>query len=91
MLHVLTNVIKTLFSWTNHYDQYDNPVLCVDNMLDVESQEVVKLNKLALKSIFECIICCGKQGISFKGHRDDATADTSNNIEHASKYATTYY
>ena len=36
--------------------RYDNPVLRVDNMLDAESQEVAKLNKLAMKSIIECII-----------------------------------
>ena len=57
--------------------RYDNPVLCVDNMLNAESPEIAKLNKLALKSIFECIIYCGKQRISFRGHRDDATADTN--------------
>ena len=46
-------------------------------MLDAESQEVAKLNKLALTSIIECIIYCGKQGISFRGHRDNVTDDTS--------------
>ena len=58
--------------------RYDSPVLRIDNMLDAESQEVARQNELALKSITECIIFCVKQGISFRGHRDDSTADTSN-------------
>ena len=55
--------------------RYDNPVLRVDNMLDAES--LFKLNKLALTSIIKCIIYCGKQGISFRAHRDYVTPDTS--------------
>ena len=27
----------------------------------------------------ECVVYCGKQGISFRGHRDDATATDSAN------------
>ena len=59
--------------------QYNDPTLRIDNILDCQSQELADSNKLALKSIVDCIIYCGKQGISFRGHRDDATADTSSN------------
>ena len=66
--------------------RYDNPVLRVDNMLDAESQGVAMLNKLALKSIVECIIYCGKQGISFSGHRDDATCTCTANTSNKGNY-----
>ena len=56
--------------------RYNNPLLRVDSMLDAESHEVAKLNKLDMKSIVEWIIYCGKQAISFRGHRDYPTADT---------------
>ena len=52
-------------------EQCRNPALRIDNVLDMQSQELMKSNRLALKSIVECIIFCGKQGISFHGHRDD--------------------
>ena len=45
-------------------EQCRNPALRV---LDMQSQELMKSNRLALKSIVECIIFCGKQGISFRG------------------------
>ena len=34
---------------------------------------VVEKNRLVLKSILECVVFCGKQNISFGGHRDDDT------------------
>ena len=60
-------------------EQCRNPALRIDNVLDMQSQELMKSNRLALKSIVECFIFCGKQGISFRGHRDDYTADPSTN------------
>ena len=48
-------------------------------ILDHQSQELTDSNRRALKSIVDCIIYCGKQGISFRGHRDDATTDASSN------------
>ena len=56
--------------------QYDDPDTCrrIDGFIDKQLQESASFNKLALRSIVECVIFCGKQGISFRGHRDDATA-----------------
>ena len=56
--------------------QYDDPDTCrrIDGFIDKQLQEPASFNKLALRSIVECVIFCGKQGISFRGHRDDATA-----------------
>ena len=54
--------------------QCDKPSIRIDSVLDSMSQELAASNKLALKSIVECILYCGRQGISFRGHRDDSTA-----------------
>ena len=51
--------------------QCNDTTLRIDNILDHQSQELVDSNRRALKSIVDCIIYCGKQGISFRGHRDD--------------------
>ena len=34
---------------------------------------VVEKNRLVLKSILECVVFCGKQNTSFRGHQDDDT------------------
>ena len=54
--------------------QYDDPERRIDGIIDKQLQESASFNKLALRSIVECVLFCGKQGISFRGHRDDATA-----------------
>ena len=59
--------------------QCDKPNIRIDSILDSRSQELAASNKLALKSIVECILYCGRQGISFHGHRDDATASPNCN------------
>ena len=55
--------------------QYDDPDTCrrIDGFIDKQLQESASFNKLALRSIVECVMFCGKQGISFRGHRDDAS------------------
>ena len=59
--------------------QYDDPDRRIDGIIDKQLQESASFNKLALRSIVECVIFCGKQGISFRGHRDDATASDPTN------------
>ena len=59
--------------------QCNDTTLRIDNILDHQSQELADSIRRALKSIVDCIIYCGKQGISFRGHRDDATTDASSN------------
>ena len=51
----------------------------IDSIIDQQLKEFASLNELALRSIVECVVYCGKQGISFRGHRDDTTATESAN------------
>ena len=59
--------------------QYENPDRRIDGIIDQQLKEFASFNELALRSIVECLVFCGKQGISFRGHRDDATATDSAN------------
>ena len=36
-------------------------------------------NTKVIKSLLKCVAFCGKQGLSFQGHRDDSTAFDSDN------------
>ena len=56
-----------------------NPVHSVATMLNKAHEEQVSRNAQVIKSLLKCVTFCGKQGISFRGHRDDSTAlDASN-------------
>ena len=59
--------------------QCDKPNIRIDSILDSRLQELAASNKLALKSIVESILYCGRQGISFCGHRDYSTASQNFN------------
>ena len=59
--------------------QYDDPDRRIDGIIDKQLQESASFKNLALRSIVECVIFCGKQGISFRGHRDDATTSDPTN------------
>ena len=50
-------------------------------LLTSKEKEFAPSNELALRSIVECVVYCGKLGISFRGHRDDATATDSANCD----------
>ena len=55
------------------------PVRNVATMLNKAHEEQVSRNAQVIKSLLKCVSFCGKQGLSFRGHRDDSTAlDTSN-------------
>ena len=41
--------------------------------LSKEREERIKCNTEVIKSLFECVIFLGKQGLSYRGHRDDST------------------
>ena len=50
------------------------PTQNVACMLNKEHEAQVSQNIMVLKSLFDCVCFCAKQGISFRGHRDDNTA-----------------
>lgn len=52
-------------------DTYREPSKRVDASLDICAAERIKQNRKILSSITKSLIFCGRQGISFRGHRDD--------------------
>ena len=47
--------------------QYDDPDRRNDGIIDKKLQESASFNKLALRSIVECVIFCGKQVYPLEG------------------------
>ncbi len=57
-----------------------NPLLNVATMLNNTRKEQVSRNTKVIKSLLKCVSFCGKQGLSFRGHRDDTTASQTVNM-----------
>ena len=53
-----------------------DPTQNVATMLSNARKELVSRNT---QSLLKCVAFCGKQGLSFRGHRDDSTASDSDN------------
>ena len=60
-------------------EQRKNVSRRVDHQLLSQSETEFNQNKAALTSLVQCVIYCGKQGIPFRGHRDDSTTDPQSN------------
>ncbi len=56
-----------------------NPTHNIAAMLNTASEQQLSRNTKVLKLLLKCVAFCGKQGISFRGHRDDSTAPGSAN------------
>ena len=54
-----------------------SPSSTVGNMIDKNREALVKTNYEVVKSLFECVLFCGRQGLAFLGHRDAATHENS--------------
>ena len=52
----------------------------VATLLNKAHKEQVSRNAQVIKSLLKCVSFCGKQGLSFRGHRDDSTASDSDNM-----------
>ena len=52
----------------------ENPEIAIDRRLSSERSKRAAENHLKLRSIAETVIFCGRQGLTFRGHRDDMPA-----------------
>ncbi|XP_011407360.1 PREDICTED: uncharacterized protein LOC100638658, partial [Amphimedon queenslandica] len=50
---------------------YNNPSEGVNTPLDSEAHRIIERNRKVIKSLLKIVILCGKQGLPFRGHRDD--------------------
>ena len=56
----------------------EKPSSTLPYRLNKQNQDIYDRNVKILESIVYAVILCGKQNISLRGHRDDATSDASN-------------
>lgn len=51
--------------------RHQNPSQRIDAVLDKEAQKQMEDNQTVVKSLLKVVMLCGKQGLAFRGHRDD--------------------
>ncbi len=56
----------------------NNPDLAIDRRLSSERSKRAAENRLKLSSIAETVLFCGRQGLAFRGHRDDGPSIEEN-------------
>ena len=62
---------------------YEHPSHAIDTRLISQAQEQVEENKQVIVSLFKIVMLLGKQGVPFRGHRDDRVvfdSDTEDEI-----------
>ena len=52
-------------------DRYESPSQAVDVMMQSQLQQMMARNQLVIESLLRIVLFCGKQGLAFRGHRDD--------------------
>ena len=50
---------------------YENPSGAVNVLIDIQVQKQLEENQKVIESLFKCVMFLGKQGLPFRGHRDD--------------------
>ena len=63
--------LKLLAKMSKFLARYENPSQAIDTLLVSEAQKRMEDNERVLTSLFKVVLLCGRQGIAFRGHRDD--------------------
>lgn len=50
---------------------YENPSGAINVLMDIQVQKQLEENQSVIESLFRCVMFLGKQGLPFRGHRDD--------------------
>ena len=53
------------------FDTYEQPSKAINYQLETQAQKQFEENKVVLESLFKVTMLLGKQGLAFRGHRDD--------------------
>ena len=56
----------------------ENRAVGIDQQINSIRAKLVAENKMKLKSITATVIFCGRQGLAFRGHRDDGPVELDN-------------
>ncbi len=77
--------LSSLAKMSEFLARYENPSKSIDNILLTEAQKQIAENEKVVSSLFKVVLLMGKQGIAFRGHRDncvnwvDCNEDISSN------------
>ena len=52
-----------------------NPSKSIENIISKKRDECIQQNKMVIKALMECVMLCGTQGLSLRGHRETSTED----------------
>ena len=52
-------------------ERYKYPEVAVDTQLNKRLQHQMECNQKVIESLLKVVIFCGKQGLAYRGHRDD--------------------
>jgi hypothetical protein len=52
-----------------------NPSSSIENVISKQRDECIQQNKKVMKALMECVVLCGTQGLSLRGHRETSTED----------------
>ena len=56
---------------TEFLARYEDPSQAINSRLSSEAQKRMENNEKVIESLFKVVLLCGKQGLAFRGHRDD--------------------
>ena len=63
--------LRAMTKMKEFIDRYENPSQAVDVMMQSQLQQTMARNQLVIESLLRIVLFCGKQGLAFRGHRDD--------------------
>ena len=63
--------LTSLARMSEFIERYKHPEVAVDTQLNKRLQHQMECNQKVIESLFKIIIFCGKQGLAYRGHRDD--------------------
>ena len=63
--------------WLHNYEE---PSKAINTQLDSQAQKQLEENRLVIESLFKVTMLLGKQGLAFRGHRDDKIVPLEHNV-----------
>ena len=63
--------LTSLAKMSEFIERYKHPEVAIDTQLNKRLQHQMECNQKVIESLLKIVIFCGKQGLAYRGHRDD--------------------
>lgn len=63
--------LRAMTTMKEFIDRFENPTQAIDVMMQSRLQQLMERNQHVIESLLKIVLFCGKQGLAFRGHRDD--------------------